>query len=55
MRIRPADGLIVRHPETKTPIPAEGIEVSETSLFWNRRIRQGDVVVVDEPAEGEPA
>lgn len=55
MRIRPADGMIVRHPETKQPIPADGIDVDETSLFWNRRIRQGDVVVVDDnPQENLP-
>lgn len=51
MRIRPADGMTVRHPETKYPIPAEGIDVDETSLYWNRRIRQGDVLVVNEPAQ----
>lgn len=53
MRIRPADGNIVRHPQTKQPIPAEGIDVDETSLYWSRRIRQGDVVVVEADIEGD--
>lgn len=48
MRIKPADGLKVRDPETKELIPADGVEVSEYDLYWAARLRDGDVVLVDE-------
>lgn len=41
--IRPATGLVVRMPEGGT-LPAEGMEV-EHSLFWRRRLADGDVVL----------
>ncbi len=41
----PRAGYIVRDPETKKPLPAEGMEV-ERSSYWVRRIQAGDVSVV---------
>ena len=41
----PRAGYIVRDPETKKPLPAEGMEV-EKSSYWVRRIQAGDVSVV---------
>jgi len=41
--------MTVRHPQTKQIIPAEGIDVLPTDLYWHRRVQQGDVEVVDEP------
>lgn len=44
----PRAGYIVRDPETKKPLPAEGMEV-ERSSYWVRRIQAGDVSVVVVP------
>ena len=41
----PRAGYIVRDPETKKPLPAEGMEV-ERSSYWVRRIQAGDVSVL---------
>lgn len=48
MRVRPKAGMTVRHPQTKQIIPAEGIDVLPTDLYWHRRVQQGDVEVVDD-------
>jgi hypothetical protein len=49
----PAPGRKVRNPVTRRHIPEEGIEVSESDIFWCRRLIAGDVVLVElaEPAE----
>jgi hypothetical protein len=49
--------LLVRHPN-RTPLRAEGEEVPDT-MYWHRRLRDGDVVLAGAPAEkiaklGEP-
>lgn len=41
--VRPNNGLVLRLPEGGT-LPAEGMAV-EPSLFWQRRIADGDVLV----------
>jgi hypothetical protein len=43
IRIYPKPGLIVRDPQTRQPLPAEGIEVSEDNTYWLRREREGDI------------
>lgn len=48
MNVKPAtQGAVIRDPQTKRPLPAEGGQVPETS-FWMRRLRAGDVVLVGE-------
>lgn len=50
MRIRPKNGLKVRDPRSKRHIPI-GYVVKDTDPYWYRRLRSGDVEVVeDEPA-----
>jgi len=44
--VRPVPGARVRDPVTKVPIPEEGVIVPNDG-FWNRRLRLGDVVLVD--------
>lgn len=46
--VRPRDGLVLRLPEGAGTLPAEGMEV-ERSLFWDRRIADGDVLVTAAP------
>lgn len=45
MYLKPAQGLIVRDPHTRQPLPAEGREV-QLNEWWARRLRVGDVVEV---------
>jgi len=44
MRIKPAPGLSVRNPETKQLLPADGIDVPDDSILWNKILNDGDVV-----------
>ncbi|TAM50227.1 MAG: DUF2635 domain-containing protein [Paraburkholderia sp.] len=58
MLVKPAPGLKIRDPELKDLIPDEGREVAADDLYWHRRLRDGDVVLVetsDAPAEVQPA
>ncbi|MBB3256865.1 hypothetical protein F4827_001710 [Paraburkholderia bannensis] len=47
MRVKPAPGLSVRNPETKQLLPADGIEVPDDSILWNKILNDGDVVRMD--------
>jgi len=58
MFVKPAPGLKIRDPELKDLIPEEGRNVSDDDLYWHRRLRDGDVVLVektDAPAAVQPA
>ena len=48
MKVRVAEGRVLRDPVTKT-LYASGEErdVPETSVYWRRRLRDGDVVPVE--------
>lgn len=47
MRVRPAQpGAMIRDPHTRRPLPEEGGTVSDSN-FWRRRLRDGDVVMVE--------
>lgn len=54
MRVKPADGRLVRDPVTKRHIPAEGADVPDT-VFWFRRLASGDVVHVVPITKTAPA
>lgn len=47
MFVKPAPGLKIRDPELKDLIPDEGRKVSDDDLYWHRRLRDGDVVLVE--------
>lgn len=49
MFVKPAAGRTVRDPVKGTFLPEEGTEVAE-SMFWTRRLRDGDVIAVDTSA-----
>ncbi|WP_454825395.1 DUF2635 domain-containing protein [Paraburkholderia xenovorans] len=53
MFVKPAPGLKIRDPELKDLIPDEGRNVSADDLYWHRRLRDGDVVLVE--TTGAPA
>ncbi|MFM0306274.1 DUF2635 domain-containing protein [Paraburkholderia sp. RL17-383-BIF-A] len=55
MIVKPAPGLKVRDPVTKQLLPPEGIEVSDTDIFWTRAMNDGDVVVVNSAAPARAA
>jgi hypothetical protein len=63
MFVKPAPGLLLRDPVTKqllsaapvegvktTVVPADGMQVGDHDLYWVRRIRDGDAVVVTSEA-----
>ena len=43
MFVKPKSGLKVRDPDTKGFLPEGGAEVPP-SLYWTRRVRDGDVI-----------
>lgn len=51
LHIKPVSGLTIRDPETYKPLAAEG-EVKPRNAFWLRRLKDGDVVLVDEQSQG---
>lgn len=46
MFVKPAPGLSIRDPELLDLLPAEGREVSDDNMYWQRRVRDRDVVLV---------
>lgn len=48
MFVKPAPGLVIRDPDLKDLLPAEGREVPDSD-YWHRRVLDKDVV------EGKPA
>ncbi|WP_250865665.1 DUF2635 domain-containing protein [Caballeronia sp. INSB1] len=54
MIVKPAPGLLVRHPVTKQLLPDEGIEVPDGDIFWTRVLNDGDVVLADNAALPAP-
>ncbi|GJH14969.1 DUF2635 domain-containing protein [Caballeronia novacaledonica] len=54
MIVKPAPGLVVRHPVTKQLLPPEGIEVPDGDIFWTRVLNDGDVVLADTAALPAP-
>ncbi|MEQ0775898.1 DUF2635 domain-containing protein [Paraburkholderia tropica] len=55
MKVKPAPGLKVRDPETKDYLPAEGREVGDFNRYFIRRLRDGDVVLVNDAAPTQVA
>ena len=50
MKVKPAPGRTVRDPHSKMVLPPEGRDVPDHDPFWQRRIRDGDVIV-DKPTQ----
>ena len=54
MRIKPAPGLVIRDYQTKRLLAAEGEDKPRFDQYWQRRLRDGDVVLVEpEPVASE--
>lgn len=53
MMVKPADGLVVRDPRNREPLPPEGREV-ERSSYWLRRLLEGDVTEVPATVAATP-
>lgn len=45
MFVKPAAGLLVRDPDLRDLLPEAGREVPDSD-YWQRRLRDGDVVAV---------
>lgn len=51
MKVKLAEGRLLRDPVTKALMSPDQVrEVPDTSLYWRRRLRDGDVVRADAPA-----
>ena len=49
MKVKLAEGRALRDPQTRQLMsPDEVRDVPETSIYWRRRLRDGDVVAVSE-------
>ncbi|WP_414712839.1 DUF2635 domain-containing protein [Serratia marcescens] len=46
MFVKPREGCEVRDPFKRTLLPKEGAEVSDSDPFWQRRVRDQDVILV---------
>lgn len=64
MVVYPVPGRLVRLPgDVRSFVPADGLTVSATELFWAKRLREGDVslepaaaaAAEQKPASSEPA
>ncbi len=51
LHIKPVSGLTVRDPETYQPLADKG-EIKPRNAYWLRRIKDGDVVLVEEKQKG---
>lgn len=49
MYVKAAPGLKIRDPDLKDLLPEEGRDVPDTD-YWQRRLRDEDVVLADPPA-----
>lgn len=52
--LKPKDGLVIYDDVTMQPLPADGKKV-EMSIYWKRRIKAGEVELVDLTKTVEPA
>lgn len=53
MYVRPVPDRLVRMPQSMQPLPADGCDV-ERSAFWLRRIKEGDVELVEPTKKPSP-
>jgi hypothetical protein len=49
----PKEGLTVRDPDNRVPLPPEGAEKPRTG-YWLRRLQDGDVTLANIPVEIAP-
>jgi hypothetical protein len=56
MKVKLAEGRALRDPTTRALMrPDEVRDVPETSLYWRRRLRDGDVIPVEDRAPARHA
>lgn len=54
VHLKPKEGLLVRDEKTKQILPVEG-RIVEMSTYWVRRLKDGDVVLVENAKIAEAA
>ena len=52
MFVKPLDGLLIRDPQTRLPLPKEGADVPDTG-FWRRRLRDKSIEAAAAPAASD--
>ena len=56
MKVKLAEGRALRDPQTKQLMSPDQVrDVPDTSFYWRRRLRDGDVVRVDTAPASAPA
>jgi len=51
MRVKPRKGVKVRDPVSLRHVPEEGADVPEGDSYWQRRLLDGDLVLVEADTE----
>lgn len=51
MFVKPNEGCEIRDPFKRTLLPKEGAEVADNDHFWQRRVRDKDVVVINKESD----
>lgn len=54
MRVKPAPGRTVRDPRSMIVLSDEGREVPDHDVYWQRRVRDGDVIVENDDPHAAP-
>jgi len=54
VKVKCADGRIVRDPKSCIIIPDEGKMVDPKNPYWYRRIKAGDVIILDQVIKAVP-
>ncbi|AXF22247.1 hypothetical protein CUJ89_08655 [Burkholderia pyrrocinia] len=54
MRVKPADGRIVRDPLRGDDLPAEGRDVPR-NVYWRRCVQAGDAIEIAETGDADAA
>jgi hypothetical protein len=50
MKVKLAEGRALRDPDTRQIMTPDEVREVPASIYWTRRLRDGDVVLVDDPA-----
>ncbi|AUT47011.1 DUF2635 domain-containing protein [Achromobacter sp. AONIH1] len=51
MFIKPAPGMLIRHPVTRDLLPESGMDVDDNDRYFLQRLADRDVVKVEQPVQ----
>lgn len=53
MFIKAVEGRTIRNPVNGAVVGSDAIEVDDNNMFWVRRVRDGDVEIVDQSVDDQ--